>query len=136
MLQLAGQPQQLPRVPLQAVADQLAEHQREALQRLQHLVLIRAQQFCGGGGRGGAQVGHEVGNGEISLVAHGADHWQRAAVDGPRHTLLIEGLQILKRAAAPAHDQHVQPQLCGPAIGSGDGPDDGGRRLGTLYRHG
>jgi hypothetical protein len=60
------------------------------------------------GGRGRAQVGHEVGDGEVGLVAHAAHHGNRAGVDRARDDLLVEGPQVLEAAAAATDDEHVR----------------------------
>ncbi len=58
-------------------------------------------------GCGGAHVGDEVGDGEVHLVAHGGDHRHLGGRDGPGQHLVVEGPQVLERAAAAAHDDHV-----------------------------
>ena len=58
--------------------------------------------------RGGSpRVGHEVGDGEVGLVAHAGDHGQTRRVDGPRHPLIIEGPQFFQRSAAPRDDDSL-----------------------------
>ena len=58
---------------------------------------------------GGAQVGHEIGDGDVGLVAHGRDHRHGTGGDGARHGLFVEGPQIFERAAAAAHNDDVRP---------------------------
>jgi len=70
-------------------------------------LLIGGEQFGGSRGRGGSLVGHEVGDGEVHLVADSGHHRQGAGRQRPGHHLLVEGPQILQRAAAPGQDQHV-----------------------------
>ena len=58
-------------------------------------------------GVGRAQVGDEVGDREVGLVAHAAHDGDRGGGDRARHHLLVEGPQVLEAAAAAADDQHV-----------------------------
>ncbi len=59
----------------------------------------------GGGRRGrGAQVGHEIGDGEIGFVTDAADHGAPAGGNRPRHTLVVEGPKLLERSTTP-HQQ-------------------------------
>src|SRR5207247_10810553 len=46
---------------------------------------------------GGARVGHEVGDREVDLVAHGRDDRDRRRRDRPRRYLLVECPQVLER---------------------------------------
>ena len=72
--------------------------------------VARADHHLGGGGRRGrAQVGHEIGDGDVGLVAHGGNHRHGAGGDGARHGLFVEGPEIFQRAAAAAHDDQVRP---------------------------
>ena len=67
--------------------------------------------------RGRAQVGDEVGDRDVGLVADGGDRRHRAAGDRARDDLLVERPEILDRAAAAADDDDVD------AAGPGDGAD-------------
>ncbi len=65
----------------------------------------------GGGRRRGCRrpvIGHQVGDGDVALMAHGGDHRNRAGGKGARHDLLVEGPQILQTAATPADNQGIQ----------------------------
>ena len=97
------------------------------LSKLRHNELRRRR------GRGRSQVRRKIRQRKIDLVAHGGDHRQAAVMDRFDHDLLIEGPQILQRAAAPAHDQHVAPALL---VRLADGGRDLLRRLLSLDRHG
>ena len=90
-------------------------HMREPLPRLQqlkarralqamhlpgnifgNLVLRLGDQLAGGRGRGRAQVGHKVGDGEIGLVPNGRDHRTARRSTGAGHALGVECGQVLK----------------------------------------
>jgi hypothetical protein len=87
-----------------------------------------------GTGRGrGPQVGHEVGDREVGLMPHPADHRDRAGGDRPGEALVVERPQILDRPAAPDQQQHV---ALGAGRGGGEGPDQLAGRLGALHRCG
>ena len=61
---------------------------------------------CGGRG-GGAEVGGEVGDGEVSFMADGGDDGEIGGGDGAGYGLRVEGGQIFKRAAAAGDDDEV-----------------------------
>ena len=66
-------------------------------------------------------------------MPHSRDDGYLTVVDGPGHDLLVEGPQVLHRAAAPSGDDEVgQAVGAGIAQGGGDLP----RRLLSLYPHG
>ena len=77
---------------------------REAAQRAQQGRPVLDGRLGGGRGRGRPQVGHQVGDGDVHLVAHAGDDRHGAAADGPGHRLLVEGPQVFDGAAAPPHD--------------------------------
>ncbi|OQV66283.1 hypothetical protein AK51_10420 [Serratia nematodiphila DZ0503SBS1] len=54
-----------------------------------------------------AQVGNEVGDGDVGFMADGADDRNAAGEDRPRHAFVVEAPQIFQRTAAAADDQHV-----------------------------
>jgi hypothetical protein len=60
-------------------------------------------------------VGDEIDDSEIRLVTDAAHDRDRAGVHGARHGLVVEGLQILERAAAACQDQHVAVRAPGEA---------------------
>ena len=96
------------------------------------LHLIRHRDLCSVGGRGGPGVRHKVGNGDVRLMAYGGDHRGLAGVDGAGHPLIVEGPQVLHRAAAPAGDDDIADL---PLVGVPDGPRDLWRGLRSLYPH-
>ena len=76
-----------------------------------------------GGGRGRPQVGDEVGEGDVGLVADGADDGMRAGVDGPCDGLVVEGHELFGGAAAAGDDHCVDVGLVAE---DGEGLEDGG----------
>lgn len=113
--------------PVQAqvlVGDQLAHAQQQAaLQALQALAQaagIRCQQLGGRGGRRRANVGDEVADGHIRLVADGADDGGLAGGDGAGHGLFVEAPEVFEGAAAPGQDERVEAL----GIRQGQGADD------------
>ena len=77
--------------------------------------------FGGGGRRRRAHVRGEIGDREIDLVADAADDRDRRGDDRARQRFVVEGPQILERAAAAGQDQHV-------AFAPGGRPSAGRRR--------
>ena len=88
-------------------------------------------QFGGSGRRGGAHVGAEVGDGEVGLVADAGDDRHAAADDRARHHFFVEAPQVFDRAAAAAHQQHVD---FGAPRGAVDGLGDLVGRALALHR--
>ena len=56
---------------------------------------------------GCTRIRHEIGNREVDLVAYARDDRNRARPDRARQPLVVEGPQILERAAAPGEDQYI-----------------------------
>ena len=70
---------------------QLCVHRRScAIQIQKQIVLIRRRQFGRGGGRRRPQVGDEICDREVDLVANPADDRNAARRDRPRHSFIIE----------------------------------------------
>ena len=87
-------------------------------------VLGLGDEFGGGGGRGCAEVGGEVGDGEVGFVADGGDDGELAGDDGAGDALGVEGGEVFKRAAAAGEDDEVD-EARGVEFGNG-GFDFGG----------
>ncbi len=68
---------------------------------------VGRQQFGCPARSGRAEIGGEIGDGEIDLMAHGADHWADRGANGPGQGFVVEGLEVLDRAAAPAENNGV-----------------------------
>jgi hypothetical protein len=95
-------------------------------------------EFRRGGRRRRAHVGGEVDQRPIGLVADGGDEGDRAAGDRPDRHLLVEAPQVLERAAAARHDQHVGPRnlaAFGQCVEAVDRPGDLGRGRVALHAH-
>jgi len=68
---------------------------------------VGGEQFSGGTGGGGAEVGGEVGDGEIDFVADGIDDGDGAGVDGAGDDFLVEGPEVFDAAAAAGRDDGI-----------------------------
>ena len=102
--QAAGQPVDALRLGIEPAAQGAVDAFLQHVDAAQPLLARCTGQLGGGGGRGRAQVGHEVGDGEVGLVSYAADDRHRAGGDGAGQLLVVEGPQILDGAAA-AHQQ-------------------------------
>ena len=91
------------------------------------LVLAPHDDLGRGRRRRGAQVGDEIGDGHVGLVADRRDHRHRRGGDGPGDGFFVERPEIFDRPAAAAGDDHVH------ALDAGDLPqrpgDVAGRAL-------
>src|SRR5579883_3474627 len=85
------------------------------------------------GGRGGAIIGHEVGNGKIGFVADAADDGDAGTGDGSRHDLFVKGPEFFYRAAAACHDNDIGLAMLIQAV---NGSDNSGRGLTSLHQCG
>jgi len=106
--------------------------------------VLRLGDELGGGGRGrSAEVGGEVGDGEVGFVADGGDDGEFAGGNRTGDALAVEGSEIFKRTAAAGEDDKVDQ---GRAVEGGvvevgivqeiDGGFDFGRGLLALDRDG
>ena len=91
-------------------------------------VLGFGDELGGGGGRGGAQVGDEVGDGEVGLMADGGDDGDLRGDDGAGDAFGVEGGEVFERAAAAGDDDDVDEGLTVRAGGveAGEGGFDFG----------
>ena len=125
-------PQREPRV----IQDTPGCQRQTAFQDLHPAQPVRAvgnDEFCGAGGRRRPHVSHEVGDGEIDLVADACHQRNRAGRNGPGHDLLVEGPQVLEGTATPGQDEHV---ALGPGSGRLQRTDDVEPGLLALDLHG
>ena len=76
----------------------------QQLQRPQPMRTGFSHQFSRRRWRGHPQIGHEVGDGEVGLVTDTADDGHRALRHRARQAFIVEGPQVLHRAAA-THQQ-------------------------------
>ena len=70
-------------------------------------VLGGGDELGGGGGGGGAEVGDEVGDGEVGLVADGGDDGEVGGGDGAGEGLVVEAGEVFDGAAAAGDDDQV-----------------------------
>ena len=114
----------------QAVALQGLAAPVQCLQACQQVAPVRNQQF--GGHRRGrrAQVGGEIGQGEIGLVAHRRHHRHRRGGDGAHQRLVVERPQVFQRSAAAGQQHHLVT-----AAGRGPAQQVGDLRRGAFALH-
>jgi len=84
-----------------------------------------------GGRRRRSLVGGEVGDGEVGLVTHAADHRNRRGRHRARDRLVVERPEILDRTATANQQQHL---ALAPPRGSRQRRDDRCRRVDPLHR--
>ena len=80
---------------------------RELRQLLPQLVVVRHRELGRRRRRRRSEIGDEVRDREVRLVADGRDDGNRGGADSPRNGFLVECPELLERAAAAAHDEHV-----------------------------
>ncbi len=94
----------------------------------------RRAQLSSGAGRGCAQVGDEIGQGEIGFVSDTAHHRHRRLGQGTHQLLVVEGPQIFQRTAAAHQQQHLGLALLRKSlVGQPQGRAQFGRRLRALH---
>ena len=80
--------------------------------------------------RGGRpDIGSEVGQGGVGLVADSGNQRNRAGGDRPHNRLVVESQEVFEAAASPRQDQDVAPVIPGS---EGKGLDQRGRSLFSL----
>ena len=67
----------------------------------------RGQLGCRGW-RGGALIGHQIGNGDVRFVADGGDDRNRHGGDAPGHGFEVESSQVFERPAAAGDDDDLR----------------------------
>ena len=112
------------------VADGAAYAGVEGLDALLDAVLRGGDEFGGGGGSGGAQVGDEVRDGEVSLVADGGDGGKRRGGDGAGEGFVVEAGEVFDGAAAAGDEDEVDAVRVG--VEEADAGDNGGGASGAL----
>ncbi len=131
-----GRARQAKRQPIEPLRFGLERRARAPRQRelevAQDALLRRAggrHELGGGGRRRGAQVGGEIDEGHVGLVADAAHDLDRRRPHGTHDALVVEGPEILERAAAAADDEHVD---LAPLSREPDRGAQGRRRLDAL----
>jgi len=102
------------------------------------LVLDLGDELSGGGGRGGAEVGDKVGDGEVGFMADGGNDGEGGCGDGASDALGVEGGEVFKRSAAAGEDDDVDVEDAGDAgrVEQGDRRFNFGRSLVALHGDG
>src|SRR6267154_2264341 len=95
----------------QAVAHQAGERFLQVGDVLVKFAASLHHDLGGSGRSGGANVGDEIGDGEIGFVADAGNYRNFGGEDGARHLFFVEGPQIFERAAAAREDQHIDHSL-------------------------
>ena len=98
----------------------------------QHAGPVRADKFCGTGGRGCAHIGHKIDDGHIGFMSDACHDGNLRSGHGTCYRFFVEGPQIFNAAAAPAQDDDID--FC-PGI---DRIEHGGNAVGgagALHRH-
>src|ERR1043166_4872316 len=105
----------------------------EFVKSFQHFDQYGHGQFCCGRRRGGTDIGHEIGDGEIDFVADGADDGDGAGEDCTGDHFFVECPEVFDRSAAAADDEQVDAPECGLGqVYSADGVGDFRRRAVAL----
>ena len=81
-------------------------------QMLGDFVLSLGDELGCRGRRGRAQVGDEVRDGEVGLMAHCRNHWKPARCNCTRDLLAVESGKVFKRAATARHNDEVDEIRC------------------------
>ena len=117
----------------EAIAGSAQEAVVEGLHPIRDIVQGGSDQLGGGGRGGGTQVGNEVGDGEVGLVADGGNDWEGRGGDGIGEEFAVERCKVFERSAATGNDDEVD-FAC--AVEVRDSRRDFGRRRFTLNERG
>jgi len=71
-------------------------------------VLGFGDELGGGGGGGGAEVGDEIGDGEVGFVADGGDDGEAGGGDGAGDAFGVEGGEVFQRPSAAGEDDEIR----------------------------
>ena len=93
--------------PGQPLSDGPEQTLAQGLDPGQPLGLIRHRELGSARGRGCSNIGDEIGNGEIDLVAHAGDDGNAHGGHRPGDNLLVERPEILQRTATSGQDEQV-----------------------------
>src|SRR6266700_2121432 len=95
----------------QAVTDQAGEGFAEFGDMFIEFTAGLDNKLGGRGRSGGADIGDEIGDGEIGFVADAGDDGNFGGGDGARHEFFVEGPQIFHGAATAREDENVHESL-------------------------
>ena len=83
---------------------------------LGNLVLRLSDEFGRGRGRGSAEIGYKVGDGEVGFVTYRGNDGKAARCNRAGYSLTVEGGQVFQRSAAARQNDDVHEagyiQLC------------------------
>ena len=117
---------------LQIMSGLLEQATLPLLQPMQQGGSIRHQQLRRRRRRRCAEIGDQVGNREVDLVADRADHRYGGGINGTSQRFVVEAPQILHRAAAAGQQNRI---VALAALGLVQHADHGRGRFTTLHRH-
>jgi len=83
---------------------------REVVQNSNDVPAVGHGQLGRGRGGGGADVGHQIGEGDVHFVPDGRDRGNPDRCQGPAHCLTVERGQIFTATTASAYDAEVYPR--------------------------
>ena len=107
----------------------------EAVELLPQRDAVRGEADRRLGGRGGPVVGDEFGDGGVTLVPDRGDERHRTPVDRGGEVGVVEGPEILDRAAASCEQDRVNAEARGVFVEGIDGTHHGGRCSVALNGH-
>jgi hypothetical protein len=80
----------------------------EVLEFVEKFGGVSGEDFRGGAGSRGSEVGGEIANGKIDFVTYGAHDRDRAGCHGARHHFFIEFPEVFQAAASTSHYNHIE----------------------------
>ena len=107
-LEAAGQLLEVAALAQQAAPDLFAQLRRNLRHPARAGKNALGQNLRRRAGRGGAQVRHEIADGEINFVADRRNHRQGGMENGAGHGFLVEGPKVFQAAAAAREEDQVQ----------------------------
>jgi len=110
----------------------------EVLEFVEQFGGVSGEDFSGGAGSGGAEVGGKIADCEIDFVTYGAYNGDWAGCDGSGYGFLIEFPEVFQAAASTSHHNHIEWMQAGGRriTKQADGLGDLGGGAFSLNAHG
>ncbi len=116
---------------IKALLDAARQMGLDGIERIEMLLPLRRCELSRGRRCGRAQVGHQIGEGDVGFVSDAADHRQLGRCNRQYQTLVVEGPEVFQRATAAHEKQRIHFIAL---VGDLQRAHQRGRRVGALHQ--